>query len=80
MRTRGEGSEQEQWYSICSMHHTYNDACGLCQTGRWVNVIEAREDSELFKRDPAAWRKKANHPDAPGRKFLESIFPGLRNK
>ena len=76
--TRGEGDSKEEWYSIYSRHREHNEGCRLCQTGRWINCLEAEASRELFKRDPEAWREKANRYHDSGRRFLESVFPGLR--
>lgn len=80
MRSRGEGNAIEDWYSICSRHIKYDAECPLCQKGRWINRLESQAEHELFERDPKEWRRRANLPDNPGRRFLESVFPGLRGK
>lgn len=79
MRQRGEGKDLEQWYSICSAHHDYDENCPRCSVGRWINVEESRLDRELFAKDPKKWRELHNRPDDPSRRFLESVFPGLKN-
>lgn len=78
LRSRGEGDGREEWYSICSRHPTFDESCSLCQTGRWVNVLEAEADRVLFNANPEEWRRLANMPGNPGRQFLESVFPWLR--
>lgn len=54
--TRGEGSNKEEWYSICSWHQEFNKDCDMCNCGKWVNVEQHEKDSEIWERNPNEWR------------------------
>ena len=60
MKSRGEGLNREEWYSVCSMHHDYDENCGACNVGSWINVHEHDIDSNLHDTDYEAWYEKAN--------------------
>jgi hypothetical protein len=61
MKSRGEGLLREEWYSICSVHHDYNEDCNMCNCGNWINVEKQKEEGELFDRDPDEWRRIHSH-------------------
>lgn len=75
-----------QWFSVCSAHQDYNSGCNCCNAGRWVNEEMFELEHWLFDQNPKLWRKWANRetkPNQPGhaaRHFLETIFPGLKDK
>jgi len=74
------------WYSICSRHMKFNQECGLCNTGHWVNDELHELSSWLYRENPKLWRKWANRktkegePGHEARHFLEKIFPRLKSR
>ena len=50
----------KQWYSICSIHRTYQQACSMCNAGEWVDEDDPERiaDKALWQSDPDAWREK----------------------
>ena len=35
---------KKRWFSICSAHGEYNEACGMCKAGYWKNVWQWKLD------------------------------------
>jgi hypothetical protein len=48
------GHDASAWYSICSRHHDYREACGLCNVGRCIKChpksAEIGERMKFFNR------------------------------
>ena len=78
-RFRGNGKDLEEWYSICSRHRNYDNMCGMCKIGDWINVRRQQREALFYRFFPWLWRWWANRPSSPRRKRLEEIFPGLKN-
>ena len=82
MVTRGKGSLKEEWYSICSMHHEYDENCDMCNCGKWINVEEQKREHDLFETDPAEWKKIHGHDKLEFFDFKTGVkldpFPNLR--
>lgn len=80
--TRGEGSNKEEWYSICSWHSEYDEKCDLCNCGEWRNVEELRKSQELFEKDPEEWQHIHAHDKLEFEDFKTgerlNPFPNLR--
>lgn len=79
MRSRRVGIWRQDWYSICSVHREHKKSCRMCRAGRWHYRAAMKLDSLFYWAWPWAWRKWANRKNSRTRKWLESIFPGLRN-
>ena len=70
------------WGSICSRHHDFNESCGLCSKGSWVNTESSHErfSAFLWWASPFLWRLWANRKRSPERERVESLFPKMRGK
>lgn len=55
-----------EWYSFCSKHAEYQESCGACNAGRWINESETEFNNWLWTYSPRIWRKWANRDNISG--------------
>jgi hypothetical protein len=76
---RGEGLSRARWFSICSAHHGTDLDCPSCMTGQYVNDFGRKVDTAFYRAAPRLWRLWVNRPNSPTRRFLEEVFPNLKD-
>lgn len=55
-RTKGHLFWKKQWYSFCSKHTQYNDACNSCKIGGWQNILLLKLSDLIYFTSPMFWR------------------------
>lgn len=80
MRSEKRGLFWWDWYSICSRHRDHLETCRLCLTGQWKRRASVWASGVFHRAFPRLWRWWVNRPGGLDRKFLETVFPGLRRK
>lgn len=53
--TNGWGPFKRRWYSYCSAHQKFSDACNMCASGRWHNCWKTAVSGLIFKLFPSLW-------------------------
>ena len=56
MRTKGKFLNKQIWFSICSRHREYDEACDLCKIGEWENALKYKFSSFIYDNFPSIWR------------------------
>ena len=52
---RDKGLKKQRWYSICSVHFTFNKDCNMCNTGSWENVWMLAISGWFYKHFTKLW-------------------------
>lgn len=68
--TRGRWLMREEWYSVCSAHHSPRKDCPRCQSGHWVNIAAHNVEHAIYVCAPRLWRWWTNRPNSKARKRL----------
>lgn len=60
MRRRGVWPLRQTWWSVCSVHHEYNESCHICRAGTWRWDVLHWLGVATFAVSPRLWRLLAN--------------------
>lgn len=53
---KGSFLNKQQWISICSAHHDFQEDCAMCNSGDWHNIYWMKINSLIYDMSPNFWR------------------------